>query len=248
MIPGLGIVRRLGVGILRRLVVSALILAGLFALGNVVVERIAEDKLAGVVRSTFDLDEEPSVEISAFPIILKVISGSLPKVSLHANGATVQDLTLRQVAIVLEDVRIDGGLLTGGKLAVRIGSGSVTAEADDEAAGRFFQERKERVAISFYEGGADVRATRRIAGKRRRITASGTIRLTKGALAFVPKKIRVDGEKPSGALQREARREVTIKVKLPKLPGGFAPTAVSPHEGYVRIEAALEDERLALGG
>lgn len=245
---GPSIVRRLGVGILRRLIVSALILVGLFALGNVVVERIAEDKLAGVVRSTFGLDEEPSVEISAFPIILKVLSGSLPKVSLQADGTTVQDLTLRRVSITLEDVRIDGGLLTGGKLAVRVGSGSVTAEADDDAAGRFLREREENVTIAFHEGGADVRTTRRIAGKKRRITASGTIRITKGALVFAPKKIRVDGEKPSGALEKEARREATVKVKLPKLPGGFAPTAVSPHEGYVRIEAALEEERITLRG
>jgi hypothetical protein len=240
MIPGLGIVRRL--------ITSLIVMAALFAAGNVIVERMAEDKLAGVVRSTFDLDEDPLVEISGFPIILKVLNGSLPEISLRASGATVEDLTLRRVAASLEDVRIDGGLLTGGKLGARVGTGSVSAEATDEAVTRFLRAHDQKATIAFHEGGATVRTTRRIAGRNRRITATGTIRLVKNELQLTPKRVRVDGEKPPAALEKEARRKATIRVPLPDLPGGFGPTKVIAHDGYIRIEAVLEDERITLRG
>jgi DUF2993 family protein len=234
--------------LLRRLLIPIVVLAVLFFGANTYVEHVAEDRVASAVRDEFHLAAKPSVDISGFPIIFKIFSGTIPGVAFRAARATFQGLAVDDIVVDLRGITADGGLLGGGKLAVRVSSGSVSARATDASVGAYLRAHGEQVTIAFHEKRATTSTVRRVFGANRRIVASGPVTKKGDRLVFTPQRVTVDGKRATGSLGRIARATATFSVTLPALPGGIRSYEIATHEGFLELVATIRGQKVVIRG
>lgn len=240
MIPGFGLVRKL--------VVVAIVLGGLFVGANVVAENAAESKLAGAVRQEFGLREDPRVDVSGFPLLLNVLRGDLPRISFEADDVAVDALTVDRVTGVLDSIQVEN-LFSGADMAVVVGEGAIVADISDDNLTAFVRERGVDARFEMEQGGALVTVRRRVGGRVREIVARGDVRLRSGRFEFVPTDvISVDGEPPSSRVEAEAKRRAAVRLDIPDLPGGFAVERVEARPGILRLAASVDGRRFAVQG
>lgn len=229
--------------LLKRLLIPVAVLVALFLGANIALEGVAENRIAQAAATSFDLDAVPQVQIEGFPVLVRIFTGSLPGISFEATDVTIEGLTFREVAVRMRDINAEGGLLRTAGLRVHVSRGEVRAEATDQAVTAFLREQGEDAVIRFHDNRrATVRTRRTLAGRRRQIDAQGTIELLSGRqqLRFVPEEVTVDGEEP-GPFAEIARRDATIVMDVPRLPGGFRITTLQSGEGFVALAAVLEN-------
>lgn len=230
--------------VLKRLLIPLLVLGILFFGGNVVLQGVAQDRIAQAAQSTFGLQQKPEVELEGFPLLVRVFTGSLPGMTFRAGEVEIEGLRFRELIVRMEDIDAVGGLLRSAELEVMIGRGEVRGEATDDAVNAFLEQQDERARISFHPNRrATVRTTEMFAGSRRRIVAEGKVELLEAEqqLRFTPEELTVDGEPPPPGFRDLARRRSTITVGIPRLPGGFKVTTIQSGEGFVAFAAVLED-------
>jgi len=234
--------------LIRRLLVPIVVIVVLFVGANVVAARIAEDKIASSLQSSFHLSSKPAVHVSGFPIIVDVLQGHVPRVSFHANGATFDGLDLSGIDVALVDVRAASGSFFSGSLRVRVGAGTVKARATDAAVSAFLNDHGQNATIAFHDGRATVRSTRTFQGRRHAFVASGSIAREANALVFRPDSVTIDGTSPPPSLRTAAEARMVVRVPLPKLPGGITSYRIQAVEGAATIVAVLHDQLLDLSG
>lgn len=237
MIPGLGL--------LRKLVFLLLLLAVLFVGANIWAERVAEGRIAGVIRDRFDLEQDPSVDIAGFPVLIKVLTGDVPDVTFTALEVEVEGLRLSTVRVELHDIEIEGSLLSG-EPSFTVGRGLVEASVDDADLTRFVRRRGERATVRLVAGGAVVRTRRVILGAERDIRAVARVSFADGVLSVDPIEVTVDGERPPPPIEAEAKREATIREEIPTLPGGIEVTSIAAREGALVLRARVRNYRLSV--
>lgn len=229
----------LGVRILRRLLVLAVLLGGLFVGANIVIENIAEGALATGAQRAFELPARPEVDIKGFPILLRLLSGEVPRVSLRASAVPLGDrLTARTVTIEMEALDASN-VLSGDDLRFTVGRGHALAEVTEDALNDFLRESGEDVRVSLLDGSVRGRASAVIGGRKRTIRARGALRLRRGEISFTPRSVTVDGEEPPSTVEERARREASFRLRLPELPGGAAVAALQVKEDLLRLSADL---------
>ena len=234
--------------LVRWLLVPIVIIAVLFVGANILAAHIAEDRIASTLQSTFHLSSKPTVHISGFPIIIDVLQGHVPRVSFHANGATFEGLDLIGIDVSLVDVRAASGSFFSGSLSVRVGAGTVKARATDGAVTAFLGDHGQNATIAFHNGRATVRSTRTFLGSRHAFVASGPVGREGNAFVFRPDSVSIDGAPAPPGVRQAAERRMTIRVQLPKLPGGVSAYRIEAVEGAATIVAVLHDQLLDLSG
>jgi DUF2993 family protein len=234
--------------LVRWLFAPFIILALLFVVANVVVQRVAQSKIAATLESTFHLAAKPTVSIGGFPIIGSILSGHLPRVSFSAASATFQGLTVEHISVTLVDVGASGGFLRGGPLTIEVGAGTVRARATNAAVNAYFKDHGQNATIAFHEGHAVVRAVRTFLGRKRTLVADGTVAREGSALVFRPTSVTVDGQPPPPGTEQLAKQKATLRVQLPPLPGGITSYGIKAVEGAAAISANLQNQRLDLSG
>jgi LmeA-like phospholipid-binding len=234
-------VRRL----LRWLLAPIILAAALFVVANLVVQHIAESKIASTLQSTFHLSTRPSVSIGGFPIIANILGGHVPRVSFSAPAATFQGLTMRDINVTLVDVRADGGFLHN-RLRIRVGGGTIRARATNAAVNAYFKDHGQNATIVFRPGRATVRAVRSFLGRSHTLVASGTVSREGSSLVFRPTSVTVDGRAPPPGTESLAEQKTTIRMQLPKLPGGISSYGIKAVDGAAALSAVLHDQVLDL--
>jgi hypothetical protein len=234
--------------LLRWLLTPIIIIALLFVGANLFVQHLAEGKIASALQSTFHLSSKPTVKISGFPIILNIVNGKIPRVSFDASGATFEGLAVQQIKVALVDVTADGGFLRGGSIRLTVGAGTVQARATDAAVNAYLKKHDQNATMAFHYGGVVVRAVRSFLGRTRTLVATGNVAREGTLLVFRPTTVTVDGRAPPPGSEALARQKTTIKVHLPKLPGGITSYRVNAVEGAVALGAVLRDQLLDLSG
>jgi hypothetical protein len=235
-------VRRL----VRWLLAPIIVAAVLFVVANIVVQHIAESKIASTLQSTFHLSARPSVSIGGFPIIVSILSGHVSRVSFSAPSATFQGLTVTDVNVTLIDVTADGGFLRGGRLAIKVGGGTIRARAADAAVNAYLKDHGQNATIAFHPGRATVRAVRSFLGRPRTLVATGTVSREGSLLVFRPTSVTVDGRAPPPGTGTLAEQKTAIRVQLPKLPGGISSYDIKAVEGAASVSAILHKQVLEL--
>lgn len=234
--------------LVRRLVVSLVGLAAFFVVANLIVEELAEDRLAAAVQDAFDLPSRPSVDLTAFPVVLRLLDGRIPALSFEAAGVPVDDLRLTSLRVELEGVEADFGIFgTPRGDEVRVERGRAVAEADDPALNAFLERRGIDARVTLREGSVVVRARPVILGRRRTVVGRGKLVLRRGVLSFTPSRVTVDGEPPPRTLEARARREASFRTRLPPLPGGIRVGELEVRPGVARLSASVRGYRLRLG-
>jgi len=235
-------VRRL----VRWLLAPVIIAAVLFVVANIVVQHIAESKIASTLQSTFHLSARPSVSIGGFPIIAGILSGHVSRVSFSAAGATFQGLAVTDINVTLVDVSADGGFLRSGRLAIKVGGGTIRARAADAAVNAYLADHGQSATIAFHPGRATVRVVRSFLGRLHTLVATGTVSRVGSSLVFRPTSVTVDGRAPPPGTTGLAEQKTTIRVQLPKLPGGISSYGITAVEGAASVSAMLHDQVLEL--
>jgi hypothetical protein len=232
--------------LIRWLLTPIIILALLFVGANVVVGHLAEGKIASALQGTFHLSSKPAVKISGFPIILNIVNGKIPRVSFDASGATFEGLSMQEIKVALVDVTADGGFLRGGSIRLTVGAGTVQARATDAAVNAYLKAHGQNATMAFHAGRVVVRAVRSFLGRPRTLVATGNVAREGTSLVFRPSSVTVDGKAPPPGSEALAKQKTTVKVHLPKLPGGITSYGVKAVEGAVSISAILRDQLLDL--
>src|ERR1051326_4692945 len=123
----LGVVR-----LLRRLVIVAIVLAVLAAIGNYALGSYADKQAGSQIRSAMKLSAAPTVHLP-FPILWWVLKGRLPHVTVDAADVTVQGLTVSRFHLAVDDVRASLSDLTSGRGVFDVGGGTVSANVTEDA-------------------------------------------------------------------------------------------------------------------
>lgn len=237
--------------ILRRLIVPVIFLAALFLGASVVLENFAESQLAGGAGRALGLEKRPSVEIDAFPIIYRVIQGSIPGVRIEARDFVVEHLEISELAIAMRGVRADlDVLIRSDRFDLKVDDGEATARITEDATNAFLVFEKVDARVTFRaDGTVFVRTDRVVSGRTRRFEARGRMSLGGRKLTFKPSSVTVDGRtSASASLLARARRDTAFSVEIPKLPGNVLPSEVVVTQGQLALVASLKGYTLQLAG
>lgn len=235
-----------GFGIIRRLMFTAILLLGALVGGSLYLEGQAERRLAGVVQERFDLSSEPTIDIGGGLLLLNVFQKRLPSLSIASRSAKVDKVPIEGFTATLKDLTLDGSILDPAALKVTVGEGTVGATVTERAVNDLLDRKGVDSTIDLTAERVRVRATRTIGGKRRKLVATGTLSVKGSTLRFTPKSVTVDGEKASDASLERAKKETTVAVKLPKLPGGFTVDSLKAQDGSLGVVARLDGEQISL--
>ena len=120
---------------MKTLVVLGVIL-GLLFVGDRWVEGFAEERIAAELQSSFDDSGEAEVELSGFPITLRLITGSIPEIKITSSSLKRQGMTFKDVRMTLEDVTFSLSQIAAGEIRsveVASGEGRVSLPPNDLA-------------------------------------------------------------------------------------------------------------------
>lgn len=236
-----------GSRLLRRLVVSGLVLGVLFTVVNVGAERVAEGRIAAFAKSQLETDAQPALDVGGFPILVNVLRGRLPRASLNVENFTFDDMQIRRIRVEMRDVYVPGGLIGGRPYTVVVGQGSVAIEIADDAINARLKKSGEDARVQIRSSSVVLRARKRVAGRMRSLVATGRFALHGSSLVFVPRRVTLDGQPPPKYYEDQARREATARVPLPELPKGVELQAPKLAAGLLTLGADLRGARLKLG-
>jgi hypothetical protein len=119
----------------KKLIVLAVIL-GLLAAADLWVKSYAEKRIANELQSSFDDAGEADVELSGFPITVRLLSGTIPSVRVTSSSLRRQDLRFTDVNLTMQDVKFSLSSLASGEMGavtVEDGHGRVSLPASELA-------------------------------------------------------------------------------------------------------------------
>lgn len=234
--------------LIRKLVVLAVLIVGIFLGASVLLETVTESQLSRGIARTFDLDVRPTVQIDAFPFLLRVFQGRIPGITVEARDLTFEGLEVAGLTVDMHGVKADlDVLIRSDRFDLRVEDGTGSARITEGAINSFLAEEDVKVHVTLRpDGRAFVRADRKVGGRTRRFEATGALSLSGRTLSFKPSSVKVDGQTPSGSLGARARRDTTFSVEIPKLPGGIVPSEVTVGAGEMALVADLEGYTLRL--
>lgn len=228
--------------IIRRLLFMLAIPLLLFFGGSAVIESFAESQLSNGMRSTLGLRERPSVQIEAFPILLRIFQGRIPRVTVEAHGVVIEGLEIAELSMDMKGVEASVDvLIRQNKFDLTVESGNGSARITEGSINAFLEREKRDVSVALRDGGTvAVTADEVIGGTRHRFGAIGTLALGGRVLTFKPRTFTMDGKPVPQAFRARARRETTFSVEIPKLPAGIIPNEVVVSAGDLRLVANFD--------
>ena len=234
--------------IIRRLMLLAVLIVAIFLGASVILENVAESQLSTGVGRTLKLDARPTVQIDAFPFLLRVFQGRIPRITVESRDLTIENLEVARLTIDMHSVRANlDVLIRSDRFDLSVEQGDASALITEDAVNRFLKEEDLRPRVTLRPDGlVFVRVDRVVSGRARRFEAIGRLSLRGRTLAYRPSRVTVDGASPPATLASQARRETTFTVEIPKLPGGLLPSEAVVTQGELSLVADLKGYALNL--
>src|SRR3989442_9363816 len=234
--------------IFRKLFILVVGLVAIFLGGSYVLESFAENQMSTSIGRTFGLRTRPAVEIDAFPIIWRVFQGRIPRIRIDAHDLVVNKLDIAELTVDLRGVRANlDVLIRSDRFDLSVDQGQGTALLTEDSVNAAIRRAGENAHMTFRpDGGVFVRADPVVAGRSRRFEATGRLFLDGRTLTFKPSKVTMDGGAVPPGLDAYARRQTTVTVEIPKLPGNILPAQVVVTEAQVALVANLKQYVLKL--
>jgi hypothetical protein len=142
---------------LRRIVITLIVLIGLYVAADFSSRALASSQVAASLQTSLDLSKEPDVSLGGFPFLPRAVDGHLDAVVLAGADLSAGGQPLRNVRLTLRDVQFSGSdLVFGRNTTIRFGSSdgrAVMTGADVTAA---FQKAEIDATVRFAEGVARV--------------------------------------------------------------------------------------------
>ena len=227
--------------ILRRLLTPILFLVALFLGGSALLENFAESQLSNGMRTTLGTHSRPAVQIEAFPILLRIVQGRIPRVRVDAKNVVLEGLQVDELLVDMRGVEASVDvLIRQNKFDLTVEDGTATATVSEDSINAFLKRSKHKVQATLNaDGTVLVRADRVVAGRSRRFESTGRVTLDGRTLVFTPSRTTMDGVPVPSSLATFGRRESSFSVEIPKLPAGIVPTDVAVSQGELRLVATL---------
>ena len=228
--------------LIRRLLFIAAIPVLLFLGGSAVIEAFAESQLSNGMRTTLGLKERPSIQIEAFPILLRIFQGRIPRVTVDARTVVVEGLEIDRLSMDMEGVEASLDVLVRqNRFDLTVDRGTGTASITEKSLNAFLSRENVDVTVTMNGDGTLTATTDEIVGgSRHRFAATGAVSLGGRVLTFKPVRITMDGEPVPAAQRARARRETTFSVEIPKLPAGIVPGSVVVRQDALDLVATFD--------
>ena len=197
---------------MKRLLLFVVIVAVALAAGDVWLRRSAEDAAADLIDLQIPQEVEPEVGLDGFPFVLSVLTGRFDEVTVSVPDVTESGLTIEEVRLVLEDVRLEPLEVLGGHADLRARSVSGTGLVPERSLQAVVEEQAPGLSVS-------------IEGDRIMVSGNGT---TVAATAVIA----------SNRLLLRAGDLVTIEVPLPEMLPGVSFSSLEATPGELRLEVA----------
>jgi hypothetical protein len=235
--------------IFRKLFFMALVLVAVFLGASVVLESFAESQLATGVGRSLGLQARPAIRIDAFPILYRIMQGTIPKIEVVARDLTIQHLEIAELDIDMHRVHADiGVLIRSDRFDLLVEEGEGTARITEDAVNAYLVFQKVDVHVTFKpDGSVFVRADRVVAGRARRFEATGKLTLDVRKLIFKPARVTVDGKTSTSAALAGLKEDLNVRSarragaqrdgvlrSAPEAPGQHHPKRGPRHQGASR--------------
>jgi len=124
---------------LRKLLLLAVVVAGLLVVADVAARKVAEDQVADRVAASDGVEGQARVEISSFPFLPGLLaSGTVDDLTVTVDDVRTDRVRFATVAVDLERVRVSREELLSGRRVVLqdVGRGTARAEVTQEELSR----------------------------------------------------------------------------------------------------------------
>ncbi|MCC3763956.1 DUF2993 domain-containing protein [Glycomyces sp. TRM65418] len=234
--------------ILRRLLITLVILVALVALGDRVANALAERRIATEVANTAAengaySDQRPDVTIHGWPFLTQAWSGEFEQIDITLQDVGSNGLVFPSLELVAHEVDADWRELSNGGDAVARTldvSGSVSVDSIEAL---LAEETGFELEIN-EDGTASLTGSQELMGVNVDLQASGQIEMGDGTLRFTPDTIEsLTQDLPAQAqpLVEAALDEFASSVELPELPYGIQLREITFDGDVVTVSGDAED-------
>ncbi|MGH3615141.1 MAG: LmeA family phospholipid-binding protein [Pseudonocardia sp.] len=256
---------------MRRLIITLLILIGVFVAADFVAAAVAESAVSRQMREQIGLVDDPSVRINGFPFLTQAVSGQYDSVDIAAQRIRFDELRDLEVRVQLRDVTAPLSELMGSgprtllaqeaEGAVRVGPRDLERllpgvdklrieSIDTESLERAVATGGEAsLAAIDPDTAARLVGTTEVLGQQLEVSVIAVLELVDGRAQIVPRDVRLgdaDSSPLPSAAQRALRVLFTLRVDPGSLPLSVTPTTLQANDGTLEISGIATD--LVLGG
>jgi hypothetical protein len=236
------------VKILRRLLITLLIVVALVALGDRVANALVERRIATEVANTAAengaySDQRPDVTIHGWPFLTQAWSGEFEQIDITLQDVGSNGLEFPSLELVARDVAADWRELSNGGDAVARTvdvTGSVTVDSIEAL---LAEETGFDLEIN-EDGTASLTGSQEIMGMQVELEATGQIEMGDGTLRFTPDTVEslTEGLPPQAQpLVEQALDQFASSVELPELPYGIQLGEITFDGNVVTVTGSAED-------
>jgi hypothetical protein len=238
--------------ILRRTLITLVIVVAVAALGDRVANALAERRIAtAVTDAAADYgaysDRRPDVTIHGWPFATQAWSGEFERIDIELRDVGAEGLTFPTLDMTAHGVTADWRDFA-------TGTSQITAE-EVEVAGTLSRESLEELLrertgydLSIDENGtASVSTVVEAAGMEFEIVGTGAVELTEDRLRFMPDTVEaLTGQLPPAAdpYVEEIRERMSTVIAVPELPWGLRLTEITIDAWGVTISGSASDVAL----
>ncbi len=212
---------------MRKALIAVGVVVALLVGADLGLHALAQYWIAGQLRSSFGLEQRPSVSMGGFPFIPKLVTGRFRSVTVESNGSSKTGrFPVSAVVVTLRDVKFPPDqLLLGNKATIKARSGVGTVTLSEQDINRAFPATIP-VTIRLVAGKVYVRAS------DQQGEVETKLRIADNRLVLVP----VEGSLP-----------VEVRVALPALVQGLTYTGVEVRDSRAWLRFTLTRPRIVVG-
>lgn len=244
--------------ILRRLLITLVIVVALVALGDRVANAVAENRVADKVAETAAehgaySDRHPDVTIHGWPFVTQAWSGDFERIDIELRDVGAEGLAFPTLDLVARDVTADWRDLADGSYDITAGTVDVTGTISVASLEELLREKTGYDLTINDDGTASVSSVIEVPGvlgmddMEIEVVGTGEIELTEDALRFVPATVEsLTGQLPEGAdsYVDEITERMSTVIGLPTLPWGVRLTEIAVSGETVTISGSTTDVAL----
>jgi hypothetical protein len=143
--------------VIRRLVISLVLLAVILAGADFGFRAYAESVVAKELQSSLHLSEQPKVTLNGFPFTSHVITGDLPSATFQAATVAAKGVSVDRVHVTLRDVTFPTSrLITKGGGTIRAKNGDGTAAITGASLTHALRSRGFPITVRISDGRASI--------------------------------------------------------------------------------------------
>ncbi|MCF7551570.1 MULTISPECIES: DUF2993 domain-containing protein [Pseudonocardia] len=250
---------------LKRLIITVLVLAGVLVAADYAAAAAAESVVSRQLRERLDLADDPNVRINGFPFLTQAVAGEYGSIELTADRLKVGDLQNVQLRANLHDVQAPlSGLLGSGTPGLRVGTAEGAARVGADDINRMLP-GIDRLSLGNVDANAiadlitdgadpslralDPESVARISGdvpvgggRTESVVVFAELQVADGAMRVVPRVVRdSSGDELPEPVASIVRQTFALRVDPGGLPFGVVPTTLQVRDGTLEIAGEASD-------